>query len=59
MSRENETELVCEALVREIGRAKRWQAVVGAWHALLNVRRMSKAMAEEHELLSETTTEEN
>ena len=36
----NEGQLICEALVREIGQAKRWLAVVEAWQALLHVRRM-------------------
>ena len=47
---ENEESLACEALVREINRATRWTAVLGAWQALLNVRRMAAAMHKEAEL---------
>lgn len=42
-----ESEQVCEALVREIANAKRWTAVVDAWKALLNVRRMTRDMEAE------------
>lgn len=38
----DEMELVCEALVREIGSATRWSAVREAWFALLHVRHMWK-----------------
>lgn len=37
-----EADLVCEALVREIGRAGRWSAIVEAWEALLTVRHMQR-----------------
>lgn len=43
----NEADLICEALVKEIARGGRWIAVVAAWEALLTVRRMSKGMEEE------------
>lgn len=47
MEKENKTYntegyLVREALVKEIRDADRWQTVVSAWEALLNVRRMIK-----------------
>ena len=42
--REKEESLVCEALVREIGKADRWSAVMDGWHALLHVRHMASAM---------------
>lgn len=42
-----EADLICEALVREIGRGPRWQAVREAWAALLVVRRMSEDMQAE------------
>lgn len=44
---ENEEALVCEALVREISFATRWQSVVEAWTAILHVRLMAKSMKEE------------
>ena len=39
--------LVREALVREIGEADRWSAVMDAWNALLHVRFMARAMLTE------------
>lgn len=48
----NEADLICEALVKEIGRGGRWCAVVEAWQALLTVRRMSKDMEVERTYLS-------
>lgn len=45
---EREACLVCEALVREMRDATRWQTIKEAWEALLAVRRMSKQMLEEH-----------
>lgn len=42
-----DADLVCEALVREIGRAKRWQSVEEAWLALLHSRRMAKELDDE------------
>lgn len=47
--RDQETALVCEALVREINNARRWSAVLDAWMALGHVRRMSDEMARERE----------
>jgi hypothetical protein len=44
---EGEIALVCEALVREIGMATRWCAVMDAWQALLHVRLISKDMLSE------------
>jgi hypothetical protein len=44
---EGEIALVCEALVREIGTATRWCAVVDAWQALLHVRLIGKGMLSE------------
>ena len=49
---EREADLVCEALVREIGRAQRWQAVKEAHDALLTVRRISNQMAVEQRHLA-------
>jgi hypothetical protein len=46
---DTEYSLVREALVREIGKADRWSAVVDAWEALLHVRRMAGSMLEERE----------
>lgn len=43
----NEADLICEALVREIARGGRWMAVVDAWQALLTVRRMEGNMTAE------------
>lgn len=50
--RQNEEDLMAEALVREIGRAGRWCAMVDAWHALLTVRRVGAAMKAEQDYLS-------
>jgi hypothetical protein len=36
---QREEDLICEALVREIGGASRWSARVEAWEALLSTRR--------------------
>ncbi len=44
---ETEEYLICEALVREIGRAERWQSISAAWTALLHVRHMAKQMRNE------------
>ena len=44
--------LICEALVREIGRATRWTAIVEAWEALMYVRLMAAAMASERDHLA-------
>lgn len=48
----NEADLICEALVKEIVRGGRWCAVVDAWQALLTVRRMDKDMKAEADHLS-------
>lgn len=45
----SEEDLICEALVREIGRATRWQAKVEAWSALMRVRADANLMRAEHE----------
>ncbi len=47
ISIKEEADLVCEALVREMGWASRWQSVSEAWHALLHVRGMAKRLTEE------------
>jgi hypothetical protein len=52
MSIENQESLICEALVREIGAASRWCAVVEAWEALLHVRIMAKNMKAEFKHLN-------
>lgn len=38
---------ICEALVREINRARRWSAVIEAWNALTHVRHMAGNMRQE------------
>ncbi len=43
-----EADLICKALVKEIGKAPTWLGVVEAWRALLRVRRMSKELRAEH-----------
>lgn len=49
---DNEADLICEALVREIGRDTRWMAKVAAWQALLSVRRQSEGMESERRHLA-------
>ena len=39
-----EESLICEALVREIGMAQRWSAVLDGFNALLHVRHMAAPM---------------
>lgn len=56
---EVQCELICGALVREIGRAQRWSAVKEAWDALLSVRRMARALLAEQEYLSLEPTKPN
>lgn len=51
----NEADLICEALVKEIGRGGRWCAIVEAWQALLTVRRISKNMDDERAHLTGAT----
>ena len=51
---EKESELIIEALVREIRDAGRWCAVVEAWQALLSVRRKAKSLMAEVDYLSGT-----
>ncbi|KKK70860.1 hypothetical protein LCGC14_2919720 [marine sediment metagenome] len=51
-----EESLVCEALVREIGRADRWSAVMDGWEALLHVRHMASAMHIEARMFDEGRT---
>lgn len=48
-----EADLICEALVREIGRAQHWTAAQEAWDALLHVRRMHKDLSAEAAYLAE------
>jgi len=45
---QREEDLICEALVREIGRAPRWIARVQAWQALLSTRDAGKELREEN-----------
>ena len=40
----DEEAVICETLVREIGRAQRWSAVVEGFNALLHVRRTAHSM---------------
>ena len=47
---QTESQLVREALVREIRDAPRWSAVIEAWHALLSVRRKADALLKEHKV---------
>jgi hypothetical protein len=42
-----DADIVAEAILREMARAKRWQTVGTAWEALLNIRRMYDSMLEE------------
>ena len=42
-----EESLICEALVREIIKSRRWSGVVDAWNALLHVRHMAKSLHDE------------
>ena len=51
---EKESQLIREALVREIRDASRWCAAVEAWEALLSVRRTAKSLIEEVDYLSGT-----
>lgn len=46
---EKQRDLICEALVREISIANRWQAVVEAWEALVHVRQLAKSILETSE----------
>ena len=39
--------LICEALVRQSRDADRWSAVIEAWEALSNVKRMALELGEE------------
>ena len=48
---ESEESLICEALVREIGKAKRWSAIIDAWQALLYVRLKAKELQKEYKKL--------
>lgn len=50
MNLDKQEHLICEALVREIGRAARWVAIVQAWEALLHVRQMAHTMQQETRL---------
>ena len=52
MTIEQESQLVREALVREIRDASRWSAVSEAWHALLHVRQMSEELIKEQKMLA-------
>ncbi len=51
---EKESQLIREALVREIRDAERWCAVVEAWEALLSVQRKAKSLIAEIDYLSGT-----
>ena len=51
MSTANDADLICEALVREIGRAKRFSAMREAWLALAAVRRVASQMEQEAAIL--------
>ena len=56
-SLEGEEQLVCEALVRELGRAKRWSAVLEGFTALTHVRHMAAAMHNEAQKFAEARGE--
>ncbi|KKL65499.1 hypothetical protein LCGC14_2154390 [marine sediment metagenome] len=47
-----EADLICNALVNEIGRTPTWLGVVEAWRALLRVRRMARGLRTEHDLFN-------
>jgi len=49
---QREEDLICEALVREIGGASRWSARVEAWEALLSTRREGESLRREQAHLS-------
>lgn len=49
MQNAKEADLICKALVKEIGRAPTWLGVVEAWQSLLRVRRMARELRKEHE----------
>ena len=51
---DTESNLVCEALVREISSATRWEAVHQAWLGLLNVRGMAEQIKEEELEMTKT-----
>lgn len=53
---DQEADLICEALVREMGRNTRWKAKVEAWQALLNVRMQQDAMSAEQRHLAGSAT---
>lgn len=42
-----ESNLVAEAILREMNRASRWSHVMDAWRALLNVRRIESELVKE------------
>lgn len=44
---QREADLVCEALLREIERAKRWQTIKTAWGAIQTVRRQERRLIED------------
>ena len=48
---DREESLVCEALVREIGSADRWSAILEAWSSLMYVRKMAANLRSEHKHL--------
>ena len=50
-----EEALICEALVREIGRAGRWSAVIDGFNALLHVRHMADNMQKEDQMFQEAS----
>jgi len=49
-------DVICEAIVRELGNCKRWSAVQEAHRALLNVRRMQKQLSDEQKYYDKTAT---
>ncbi len=53
-----ESQLIREALVREIRDADRWSAVIEAWEALLTVRIKADALIQEEETLHGPYTDE-
>jgi hypothetical protein len=54
---QTEEDLICEALVREIGRANRWSARVDAWEALLATRREGESLRQEQKEIKQEQKE--
>lgn len=53
-SLEREEALICETLVREIGRAGRWSAVLEGFDALVHVRHMAASLHKEARMFAKS-----